>query len=395
MKRATMKENCAIMKTNDDFERIIIFDNDRKQLKVSEQCFEKLGRPEWVRVQMNVEKKSITLMASNQNNDCTIRVDKNTDFDGIFYYISCQTLFDDFHRLWKWEPSDVYVAQEDSFDADLPALIYGGIKPQGVEIRSGKDIQIVTIDWLWKPFIPIGRLTMIRSRQPQTALNVLSAISGILSFGIKLPTFWNGQIFDTTPMEPIQVGIMTERCCPREANTFYEANHGNSERIVWIDHLENCDMETTIVKEKLGLLIIDRKEISFENAIEGDDVDADRLERYYKRLYYTAKKTNCAIIVIDEISRIPYVGTNDYYCISSLRNIIEIRELKAGYLSYKTVKNNFPDSCYDSIMIRFDDELRLILETGFVDTRKEFLENGAYTIISNARWNTCGMNVRR
>ena len=84
MKRATMKENCAIMKTNDDFKEIIIFDNRRKQLEVSEQCFEKLGSPEWVQVQMNAEQKSITLMASNQNNDDAIRVDKNTDFDGIF-----------------------------------------------------------------------------------------------------------------------------------------------------------------------------------------------------------------------------------------------------------------------------------------------------------------------
>ena len=303
------------MKTNDDFKEIIIFDNRRKQLEVSEQCFEKLGSPEWVRVQMDAEKKNIMLMASNQYNDDAIHVDKNTDFDGIFYYISCQTLFDDFHRLWKWKPDDVYEAQEETFDADLPALIFGGIKPKGVEIRSGKDIQIVTIDWLWKPFIPIGRLTMIRSRQPQTALNLLSAISGLLSSGIKLPTFWNGQIFDAAPMEPIHVGIMTERCCPREANAFYEANHGSSQRIVWIDHLENSNMETTIAKEKLGLLIIDRKEMSFENAIEGNAVDADRLERYYRRLYYTAKKMNCAIIVIDEISRIPYVSTDDYYCI--------------------------------------------------------------------------------
>ena len=369
------EENCVIMTTNNDFNAILIFDNWRKQLKVSEQCFEKLGRPEWVQVQMDAEKKNIMLMANNQYNDDAIHVDKNTDFDGIFYYISCQTLFDDFHRLWKWEPSDVYVAQEESFDADLPALIFGGIKPQGVEIRSGKDIQIVTIDWLWKPFIPIGRLTMIRSRQPQTALNLLSAISGLLSSGIKLPTLWNGQIFDTTPMEPIHVGIMTEHCCPRKAKTFFEANHGNSHRIVWIDHLENCDMETTIVKEKLGLLIIDAKGISFENAIEGNAAETDRLERYYKRLYYTAKKTNCAIIVIDEISRIPYVSTNDYYCMSSLRNIIEIRGLKAGHLSFRTVKNNYLDSCYDPIMIRFDDELRLILETGSVDTRTWYWRN--------------------
>ena len=366
------EENCVIMTTNNDFNVIIIFDNWRKQLKVSEQCFEKLGRPEWVRVQMDAEKKNIMLMANNQYNDDAIHVDKNTDFDGIFYYISCQTLFDDFHRLWKRKPSDVYEAQEERFYADLPALIFGEIKPQGLEIRSGKDIKIVIIDWFWKPFIPIGRLTMIRSRQPQAALNLLSAIAGLLSSGISLPTVWNGQLIDPTPMEPIHVGIITDRCCPKEANTFYEANHGNSHRIVWIDQLENRDMDTTIEKEKLGLLIIDRKGISFENAIEGNAVDADRLERYYKRLYYAAKKTNCAIIVIDEISRIPYVSRSDYYCISSLRNIIEIGKLKTGHLSLRTVKNNFRDSCYDPIMLRFDDELRLMLETDFADTRTEY-----------------------
>lgn len=71
-----------------------------------------------------------------------------------------------------------------------------------LKIISMDEVAVEEVEWLWYPYIPFGKLTIIHGRRRRRKNNVDTAIGGAIVKGAKLPC-------DDTEREPIKIIYQT------------------------------------------------------------------------------------------------------------------------------------------------------------------------------------------
>ena len=186
------------------------------------------------------------------------------------------------------------------------------------------DVQSQTVDWLWYPFIPYGKLTIFREIPVMAKTTLVLNIAARLSKGEGLDN-------DMKVTEPVNIIYQTaEDGLADTVKPRLELAEAVCERIMVIDETEKSlsmideRLETAIKQTGARVLILDPIQ-----AYLGGTMDMNRANEardMTKRLSLLAEKYKCAILLIGHMNKAggnkaAYrgMGSIDIFCSSQKR----------------------------------------------------------------------------
>ena len=173
-------------------------------------------------------------------------------------------------------------------------------KPETVKIIRMSDVELTPVDWLWKPYLPFGKLSVLQGNPGEGKTYFAMHLAAACTNGKLLPNMER--------MEPFNVIYQTaedglgDTVKPR----LIEAG-ADLDRVLVIDDsevqltLSDERIEKAIIKNNARLVIIDPIQ-----AYLGADVDMNRANEVrpiFMRLGQVAQRTGCAILLIGHLNK--------------------------------------------------------------------------------------------
>ncbi|WP_236132120.1 AAA family ATPase [Faecalibacterium prausnitzii] len=173
-------------------------------------------------------------------------------------------------------------------------------KPETVKIIRMSDVELTPVEWLWKPYLPFGKLSVLQGNPGEGKTYFAMHLAAACTNGKLLPNMER--------MEPFNVIYQTaedglgDTVKPR----LIEAG-ADLDRVLVIDdsdvHLTLSDerIEKAIIENNARLVIIDPIQ-----AYLGADVDMNRANEVrpiFMRLGQVAQRTGCAILLIGHLNK--------------------------------------------------------------------------------------------
>ena len=170
------------------------------------------------------------------------------------------------------------------------------------------DVELQPVDWLWYPFIPFGKLTMIQGDPGEGKTTLALRLAAACSNGDTLP--------NCEPREPFPVLYQTaedglgDTIKPRLVDA-----GANEENIFCIDESEHSlslldeRIEAAIIRTGARLMILDPIQ-----AYVGEKVDINRANEVrgiLRRVADVAERTKCAILLVGHLNKAQ--GANSSY----------------------------------------------------------------------------------
>jgi len=177
-------------------------------------------------------------------------------------------------------------------------------KQKELKLIRMSEVEATEVDWLWYPYIPYGKITVIQGDPGDGKTTVVLAIAAALTTGATLPE-------SKTAAEPMTVIFQTaedglgDTVKPRLVQSGADCG-----RVIVIDEsekelsLSDLRIEQAIIQTGAKLFILDPLQ-----AYLGADVDmhrANEIRPILKRISTVAEQTGCAILVIGHLNK----GTN-------------------------------------------------------------------------------------
>jgi hypothetical protein len=173
-------------------------------------------------------------------------------------------------------------------------------KPETVKIIRMSDVELTPVEWLWKPYLPFGKLSVLQGNPGEGKTYFAMHLAAACTNGKLLPNMER--------MEPFNVIYQTaedglgDTVKPR----LIEAG-ADLDRVLVIDDsdvqltLSDERIEKAIVENNARLVIIDPIQ-----AYLGSDVDMNRANEVrpiFMRLGQVAQRTGCAILLIGHLNK--------------------------------------------------------------------------------------------
>lgn len=218
---------------------------------------------------------------------------------------------------------------------------------QKIELKMIKmsDVQSRQVDWLWYPFIPYGKLTIIQGDPGDGKTTLVLNIAAKLSKG-------EGLDDDMRIEEPVNVIYQTaEDGLADTVKPRLELAGADCERILVIDESDKSlsmideRLEEAIIKTKARVLILDPIQ-----AYLGGGMDMNRANEardMTKRLGTLAEKYNCAILLIGHMNKAAGnkaayrgMGSIDFFAVARSVLLVGRVEGEADTRAVVQIKNN-------------------------------------------------------
>ena len=173
-------------------------------------------------------------------------------------------------------------------------------KPETVKIIRMSDVELTPVEWLWKPYLPFGKLSVLQGNPGEGKTYFAMHLAAACTNGKLLPNMES--------MEPFNVIYQTaedglgDTVKPR----LIEAG-ADLDRVLVIDDsevqltLSDERIEKAIIENNARLVIIDPIQ-----AYLGADVDMNRANEVrpiFMRLGQVAQRTGCAILLIGHLNK--------------------------------------------------------------------------------------------
>lgn len=177
-----------------------------------------------------------------------------------------------------------------------------------LEIIRASDIEPREIEWLWYPFIPFGKVTLLQGDPGDGKSTFILTVAALLTRGEPLP-------FTSRAFAPMNVIYQTteddaeDTIVPR----FILAG-GDRERLLFIAEKEaplsfgDGRLKEAVVKTNARLLILD----PLSSYIGDCQINAaNEVRPRFNRLIGVAKETGCAIVIVNHLNKM--YGTKAIY----------------------------------------------------------------------------------
>lgn len=170
-----------------------------------------------------------------------------------------------------------------------------------VNIITMSEVQAQPVKWLWYPYIPYGKITLIQGDPGDGKTTFVLAVAALLSNGNPMPECDSTDSPQTVIYQTAEDGL-ADTIKPR-----LEEVGADCSRVVVIDESEaplsfsDGRIEQAIVKTGAKLLILDPLQ-----AYLGIDVDmhrANEIRPIFKTLGGVAERTGCAILIIGHMNK--------------------------------------------------------------------------------------------
>ena len=185
---------------------------------------------------------------------------------------------------------------------------------ESLKLIRMNEVEQTEIKWLWYPYIPFGKITVIQGDPGDRKTTVVLAIAAAATTGAALPE-------SKTMIEPMNVIFQTaedglgDTVKPRLVQSGTDCG-----RVIAIDEserelsLSDVRIEQAITQTGAKLFILDPLQ-----AYLGADVDmhrANEIRPILKRISSIAEKTGCAIVVIGHLNK--GMGKSQYRGLGSI-----------------------------------------------------------------------------
>ena len=173
-------------------------------------------------------------------------------------------------------------------------------KPETVKIIRMSDVELTPVEWLWKPYLPFGKLSVLQGNPGEGKTYFAMHLAAACTNGKLLPNMER--------MEPFNVIYQTaedglgDTVKPR----LIEAG-ADLDRVLVID---DSDVQLTLSDERIEKAIIENNArlviIDPIQAYLGADVDMNRANEVrpiFMRLGQVAQRTGCAILLIWHLNK--------------------------------------------------------------------------------------------
>ena len=173
-------------------------------------------------------------------------------------------------------------------------------KPETVKIIRMSDVELTPVEWLWKPYLPFGKLSVLQGNPGEGKTYFAMHLAAACTNGKLLPNMER--------MEPFNVIYQTaedglgDTVKPR----LIEAG-ADLDRVLVID---DSDVQLTLSDERIERAIIENNArlviIDPIQAYLGADVDMNRANEVrpiFMRLGQVAQRTGCAILLIGHLNK--------------------------------------------------------------------------------------------
>ena len=205
-----------------------------------------------------------------------------------------------------------------------------------LNLISMSEINAEEVHWLWYPYIPLGKLTIIQGDPGEGKTSFILAVIAALTRGEPLPEC-------TQAAKPMNVIYQTaEDGLADTIKPRLESAGADCTRVLVIDEskqeLTLCDarLEQAIRKTSAKLIVLDPLQ-----AYLGSDVDmhrANEVRPVLKRLSLMAERTQCAVILIGHMNKAQglksgYRGLGSIDFRASARSVLIVGRLKTAIRS--------------------------------------------------------------
>ena len=199
-----------------------------------------------------------------------------------------------------WNDVLVHRAEIPNRDYFKSIMLKEPSKPETVKIIRMSDVELTPVDWLWKPYLPFGKLSVLQGNPGEGKTYFAMHLAAACTNGKLLPNMER--------IEPFNVIYQTaedglgDTVKPR----LIEAG-ADLDRVLVIDDsdvqltLSDERIEKAIVENNARLVIIDPIQ-----AYLGADVDMNRANEVrpiFMRLGQVAQRTGCAILLIGHLNK--------------------------------------------------------------------------------------------
>lgn len=204
------------------------------------------------------------------------------------------------HKQKFWE--DMRMDREKDYREIQQKVVKGTGRPKPeLKLICMDDVDAKKVDWLWYPYIPYGKLTIIQGDPGEGKTTMVLQLAALLSKGEKLPC-------DEKERTPVNVIYQTaEDGLADTVKPRLEAAGADCSRVLVIDE---CEAELSMTDERIEqalkktgakVLILDPIQ-----AYLGANVDmhrANEIRPVMKRLGDMAEKYGCAILLIGHMNK--------------------------------------------------------------------------------------------
>lgn len=203
-------------------------------------------------------------------------------------------------------------------------------KPETVKIIRMSDVELAPVEWLWKPYLPFGKLSVLQGNPGEGKTYFAMHLAAACTNGKLLPNMER--------MEPFNVIYQTaedglgDTVKPR----LIEAG-ADLDRVLVID---DSDVQLTLSDERIEKAIIENNArlviIDPIQAYLGADVDMNRANEVrpiFMRLGQVAQRTGCAILLIGHLNKAAGMqslqrGLGSIDIAAAVRSVLFIGKLK-------------------------------------------------------------------
>ena len=203
-------------------------------------------------------------------------------------------------------------------------------KPKMVKIIRMSDVELTPVEWLWKPYLPFGKLSVLQGNPGEGKTYFAMHLAAACTNGKLLPNMER--------MEPFNVIYQTaedglgDTVKPR----LIEAG-ADLDRVLVID---DSEVQLTLSDERIEKAIIENNArlviIDLIQAYLGADVDMNRANEVrpiFMRLGQVAQRTGCAILLIGHLNKAAGMqslqrGLGSIDIAAAVRSVLFIGKLK-------------------------------------------------------------------
>lgn len=170
-----------------------------------------------------------------------------------------------------------------------------------LKLINMNDIELKDVKWLWKPYIPYGKITIIQGDPGEGKTTLILAIAAAITTGSELPVAEKANTKSSVIYQTAEDGL-GDTIKPRLLSAGADCG-----KVVVIDESE---YELTLIDERIEQAIISTgaKMLIIDplQAYLGAKVDmhrANEIRPVFKRLANVAERTDCAIVIIGHMNK--------------------------------------------------------------------------------------------
>ena len=168
------------------------------------------------------------------------------------------------------------------------------------DITYFTDVESKEVDWLWYPYIPYGKLTILQGDPGDGKTTFILSLISILSNGEKLP-------FSETTVSGISIYQNAEDDISDTIKPRLEKHNANCNQVCFIDSkdtplfMDDDNIEKAIRDTGAKLLVLDPIQSFIGNNIDMNR--ANSIRPLMTKLKETAQRTGCAIVLVGHLNK--------------------------------------------------------------------------------------------